>query len=112
MLTTKKAATSSVANTKSGAKEPESWSLDDHWPTLLSGLADQITEGTSALQNIIDLLLSQGRITRQEHRSLSIPTDRIKLSGISAQQINRFYGGRIRQSHEKICMAELVEGVL
>jgi hypothetical protein len=112
MLTTKKPAASSVAPTKPGAKEPESWSLDDHWPTLLSGLADQVTEGASALQNTIDLLLSKGRITKQEHRALSIPADRIKLSGISAQQINRFYGGRIRQSHEKVCMADLVEGVL
>ncbi|MGE0351123.1 hypothetical protein [Hydrogenophaga sp.] len=112
MLTTRKPAATHVAQAKPGAKESESWSLDDHWPTLLSSLSDQITEGASALQNIIDLLLSKGRISRQEHRSLSIPTERIKLSGVSAQQINRFYGGRIRQSHEKVCMAELVEGVL
>ncbi len=108
MLTTKKP----TANTKPGASESESWSLDDHWPTLLAGLADQVTEGASALQNTIDLLLSKGRISKLEHRALSIPADRIKLSGISAQQINRFYGGRIRQSHEKVGMAELVEGVL
>lgn len=112
MLTTKKPTASSFANTKSGASESESWSLDDHWPTLLAGLADQVTEGASALQNTIDLLLSKGRISKMEHRALSIPVDRIKLSGISAQQINRFYGGRIRQSHEKVGMAELVEGVL
>jgi hypothetical protein len=112
MLTTKKPSATSFANTKPGASESESWSLDDHWPALLSGLADQVTEGASALQNTIDLLLSKGRISKQEHRALSIPADRIKLSGISAQQINRFYGGRIRQSHEKVGMADLVESVL
>ncbi|MGQ2995292.1 MAG: hypothetical protein ACT6SF_16220 [Hydrogenophaga sp.] len=103
---------SSFANTSSGANEPEPWSLDEQWPTLLSGFADQVTEGVSALQNTIDLLLAKGRISKQEHRALSIPADRIKLSGISAQQIHRFYAGRIRQSHEKMGMADLVEGVL
>jgi hypothetical protein len=112
MLSTKKPPANSFANTKPGASEAESWSLEDHWPTLLSGLADQVTEGASALQNTIDLLLSKGRISKAEHRALSIPTDRIKLSGISAQQINRFHGGRIRQSHEKVDMSALVEGVL
>ncbi len=112
MLTTKKTSASSFPNTKPGANDAEAWSLDAHWPALLASLADQITEGTSALQNTIDLLLSKGRISTQEHRALSIPTDRIKLSGISAQQIHRFYGGRIRQSHEKVAMDSLVEGVL
>ena len=31
---------------------------------------------------------------------------------MSAQQVHRFYNGRIRQSHEKVDMSELVEGVL
>ena len=31
---------------------------------------------------------------------------------MSAQQIQRFYAGRIRQSHEKVDMAQLAEGVL
>jgi hypothetical protein len=95
-----------------GASETDGWALDDHWPSLISGLADQITEGVSALQNQIDLLFSKGRINKLEHRALSIPAERIKMSGISAQQINRFYSGRIRQSHEKVDMSELVEGVL
>lgn len=112
MLTTKKPSSNSFANTRPAASEPESWSLDGHWPTLVAGLADQVTEGVSALQNTIDLLLSKGSISRQEHRALSIPAERIKQSGVSAQQIHRFYGGRIRQSHEKVGMADLVEGVL
>ena len=112
MLTTKTPSSNSSANSKPGAREPEAWSLDEHWPALLSSFADQVTEGVSALQNTIDLLLSKGTISKQEHRALSIPAERIKQSGIGAQQIHRFYGGRIRQSHEKIGMADLVEGVL
>lgn len=112
MLTTRTPPSNSPANNKSGAREPQAWSLDEHWPTLLSSFADQVTEGVSALQNTIDLLLSKGVISRQEHRALSIPAERIKQSGVSAQQIQRFYGGRIRQSHEKLSMPDLVEGVL
>lgn len=95
-----------------GGSEAETWSLDDHWPGLIAGLADQITEGVSALQHQIDQLLARGRISKIEHRALSIPSERIKQAGVSAQQINRFYSGRIRQTHEKVDMSALVEGVL
>lgn len=113
MSNTRKSSAHSAASVKpGGSSETDAWSLDDHWPTLISGLADQITEGVSALQHQIDLLLSKGRISKLEHRALSIPAERIKMSGVSAQQINRFYSGRIRQSHEKVDMSQLVEGVL
>jgi hypothetical protein len=113
MLPTKKSNTSPPAPAApGGAGDAQSWSLDDHWPELVSSLSEQFTESVSALQNQIDQLLAKGRINKLEHRALSIPSERIKLAGVSAQQIQRFYGGRIRQSHEKIDMAELVEGVL
>ncbi|MDP2017652.1 hypothetical protein [Hydrogenophaga sp.] len=112
MLSVKKNTASVPAAAKSGSQADVPWSLEQHWPALVAGLADQITEGISALQNSIDLLLVKERISRLEHRALSIPTERLKVAGISAQQINRFYGGRIRQSHEKVDMAQLVEGVL
>lgn len=112
MLSVKKNIASASTASKPGAKADLPWSLDEHWPALVAGLADQITEGIGALQNSIDLLLAKERITRLEHRALSIPTERLKMAGVSAQQINRFYGGRIRQSHEKVDMAQLVEGIL
>jgi hypothetical protein len=113
MLSPKKIPASSSTSSKGAAgSDADAWSLDDQWPDLLAGLADQITEGVSALQNQIDQLLARDRITRQEHHALSVPIGRVKLAGVSTQQIHRFYSGRIRQSHEKINMAELVEGVL
>ena len=113
MLQTKKnSATPPVGTKPAVAGAPEAWSLDDHWPELVAGLAEQFTENVSSLQNQIDQLLAKGRINKLEHRALSVPAERIKLAGVSAQQINRFYSGRIRQSHEKVDMAQLVEGVL
>lgn len=111
MLTTKKPSPSPAAVGKSPA-EPEAWSLDDHWPEMVSNLASQVTEGVSLLQHHLDQLLVKGRLTKLEHRLLSVPSERIKLAGVSAQQVQRFYGGRIRQSHEKINLADLIEGVL
>ncbi|MBE0589364.1 MAG: hypothetical protein CVU36_23265 [Betaproteobacteria bacterium HGW-Betaproteobacteria-9] len=113
MLQTKKnPVTPPVGAKPAAAGASEAWSLDDHWPELVSGLAEQFTENVSSLQNQIDQLLAKGRINKLEHRALSVPAERIKLAGVSAQQINRFYSGRIRQSHEKVDMAQLVEGVL
>ena len=113
MLQTKKnSATPPVGTKPAVAGASEAWSLDDHWPELVAGLAEQFTENVSSLQNQIDQLLAKGRINKLEHRALSVPAERIKLAGVSAQQINRFYSGRIRQSHEKVDMAQLVEGVL
>lgn len=94
------------------SSEADAWSLDDHWPELVGNLADQLTEGVSALNNVADQLLAKGRINKIEHRALSVPADRIKQAGLNAQQILRFYSGRIRQSHEKVNMGGLVEGVL
>jgi len=108
MLSSKKTSTGPAP----AKDDAQGWSLEAHWPDLLASLADQITEGVSALQNQLDQLLAKGRISRSEHLTLSIPAERIKLSGLSAQQIHRFYSGRIRQSHEKVDMAQLVEGVL
>ena len=113
MLSSKKLQPPSSTSSKGAASaDADTWSLEAQWPDLLAGLADQITEGVSALQNQIDQLLAKDRLTRQEHLALSVPIGRVKLAGVSTQQIHRFYSGRIRQSHEKINMAELVEGVL
>lgn len=112
MQSVKKNLASAPAAAKPGGTAEQPWSLDEHWPDLMASLADQITVGVSSLQNGIDLLLAKERITSLEHRALSIPTERLKMAGISTQQINRFYGGRIRQSHEKVDMAQLVEGIL
>ena len=113
MLQSKNSTTSTpLPAGKSPSGDAHAWALADHWPELIAMLADQITEGASALQAAIDQLLQRERLSAAEHRALSLPAERMKAAGLSAQQIHRFHNGRIRQSHEKIDMAELVEGVL
>ena len=112
MQVPKKTAAVPVAPVNRLPTETDDWSLDGHWVDLVGDLADQLTEGISALHNVADQLLAKGRISKIEHRALTVPADRIKQAGINAQQVLRFYGGRIRQSHEKVNMGQLVEGVL
>ncbi|MCU0958194.1 MAG: hypothetical protein MUF55_13015, partial [Hydrogenophaga sp.] len=113
MQASKKPAISVPVTTRGGAApEADAWALDDHWPALVGNLADQLTEGVSSMNNVADQLLAKGRISKIEHRALTVPAERIKQSGLNAQQILRFYSGRIRQSHEKVNMGGLVEGVL
>jgi hypothetical protein len=113
MQASKKPAVSVPVTTRGGAApEADAWSLDDHWPELVGNLADQLTEGVSSMNNVADQLLAKGRISKIEHRALTVPAERIKQAGLNAQQILRFYSGRIRQSHEKVNMGGLVEGVL
>ena len=114
MQAPKKPITAAPVTTRGGGSTPEAdaWALDDHWPALVGNLADQLTEGVSAVNNVADQLLAKGSISKIEHRALTVPADRIKQAGLNAQQILRFYSGRIRQSHEKVNMGGLVEGVL
>lgn len=97
---------------KTTSGNADNWSLDQHWPDLVSGFSEQVTESISFLQHQLDQLVQKGKLGRNEHRALTVTAERLKLAGVSAQQVVRFYSGKIRQSHEKVNMADLVEGVL
>jgi len=91
---------------------PEPWSMDAHWPELVGSLASQITEGLAGLQQQLDQLHARERLARPDHMALSAGVQRLRHAGMVAQQIQRFHSGRIRQSHEKIHLAELIEDLL
>jgi microcompartment protein CcmK/EutM len=94
------------------ASANDNWRMAEHWPELVSALTDQSIETVSSLVRGLDLLLSKGRLTPAEYKVLAMPAERLKHCGISAQQIVRFQSGRVRQSHEKIDLAYLLECVL
>jgi hypothetical protein len=90
----------------------DNWRMAEHWPELVTALTDQSIETVSALIRGLDLLVSKGRLSPAEYKVLAMPAERLKHCGISAQQIVRFQSGRVRQSHEKIDLAYLLECVL
>jgi len=92
--------------------ETQEWSLENRWGELVVGLADEMAQTVATLRNQVDQLLARERLSAIEHRALSAPIDRLKQIGLTAQRIQRFHAGRIRQSHEKVQMADLVEALL
>lgn len=104
-------ATSSV-KAQIESQEVQEWSLANRWGDLVVSLADDMAHAVATLQNQLDHLLARERLSPIEHRALSAPVERLKHTGITAQRIQRFHAGRIRQSHEKVPMADLVEALL
>src|SRR3990167_5538650 len=49
MLQTKKSHSNPTAAGKAGGADADAWSLEAHWPELVTGLAAQITEGVGAV---------------------------------------------------------------
>lgn len=90
----------------------DTWRMAEHWPELVTALTDQSIESVNLLLRGLELLVHRGRITDDEYKVLAVPAERLKLCGVNAQQIVRFQGGRVRQSHEKIDLAYLIESVL
>ncbi len=91
---------------------PARWRMAEHWPELVAALTGQSIEATTLLLRGLELLNRKGRLTPAEHKVLALPAERLRHAGISAQQIVRFQSGRVRQSHEKIDLAYLLECVL
>ncbi len=86
--------------------------MAEHWPELVVALTDQSVQSVGHLQRGLELLLNKGRITPDEYKVLAQPAEKLKHCSVSAQQIVRFQSGRVRQSHEKIDLAYLLECVL
>lgn len=91
---------------------PEPWRMAEHWPELVAALTDQSIESVSLLMRGLELLVQRGRISDDEYKVLAVPAERLKQCSINSQQIMRFQSGRVRQSHEKIDLAYLIESVL
>jgi len=93
-------------------REGQEWLLEERWGDLVVGMAEEMAHAVVTLQNQLDHLLARERLSAIEHRALSAPVERLKQTSLTAQRIHRFHAGRIRQSHEKVPMADLVEALL
>ena len=99
-------------NHPTAPEKSASWRMAEHWPELASAVTDQAIESVSLLLRGLDLLMHKGRISTAEYKVLALPAERLKHVGMASQQIVRFQSGRVRQSHEKIDLAYLLECVL
>lgn len=88
------------------------WRMAEHWPELVVAITDQSIESVDLLMRGLELMVQRGKLSEAEFQVLATPALRLKHCGIHAQQIVRFQSGQVRQSHEKIDLAYVVESVL
>lgn len=88
------------------------WKMAEHWPELVVAITDQAIESVDLLLRGLDWMVQRGKLSPAEFHVLATPAQRLKHCGVHAQQIVRFQSGQVRQSHEKIDLAFVVESVL
>jgi hypothetical protein len=97
-------------------RSPAAPRSDNNDPARLHALVSQIGAEiaaplTAALERI-NTLISTGRIDRQSLRALREEVEVARQVGMTGQQLTRFASGRLRQSHERLQLADVVAGVL
>lgn len=82
------------------------------WVDLVSEIGAEVASPlTSALERVHSLIVT-GKIDRASLRALREEVDRARQSAMIGQQLARFASAKFRQSHERLSLAETVEGVL
>ena len=84
----------------------------ERWHALVSQVGAEIAAPLTAALERINTLTSTGRIDRQSLRELRHEVEAARQAGMIGQQLTRFASGRLRQSHERLQLAEVVNGVL
>ena len=97
-------------------RSPAAPRSDNNDPARLHALVSQIGAEiaaplTAALERI-NTLISTGRIDRQSLRALREEVEVARQVGMTGQQLTRFASGRLRQSHERLQLADVVASVL
>jgi len=103
--------TTSDEFTPTSAAEAD-WRMASHWPQLTVAMTEQAADTSERLLRGLEVLVQRGRLSHSELQVLANPAQRLRQSAMRAQQIVRLQSGRVRQSHEKIDLAYVVESVL
>jgi hypothetical protein len=99
------------ANTPAGVSANDAQD-NERWHTLVSEMGAEIaTPLTSALARIHELTTT-GRIDRASLRALREEVEQARQIGMIGQQLTRFASGRLRQTHERMQLADTLKGVL
>ncbi len=82
------------------------------WHRLVSEIGAATASQLTAALERINTLVTSGRIDRSSLRALRDEVDGARQAGMIGQQIARFASGRLRQSHERLQLADTLQGVL
>ena len=84
----------------------------ERWHALVSQVGAEIAAPLTAALERINTLTSTGQIDRRGLRELRHEVEAARQAGMIGQQLTRFASGRLRQSHERLPLADVVNGVL
>ncbi|MDE2093692.1 MAG: hypothetical protein KGI87_07565, partial [Burkholderiales bacterium] len=84
----------------------------DRLHALVSQMGVEIAAPLTAALERINALTSTGRIDRGSLRALRDEVESARQAGMIGQQLTRFACGRLRQSHERLQLADVMHGVL
>lgn len=87
-------------------------SAPERWHELVAEIGAATAAPLTAALERIHTLITTGRIDRSGLRALRDEVERARQAGITGQQITRFASGRLRQSHERLQLADTLKGVL
>ena len=82
------------------------------WHELVAQIGAEIAGPLTAALERINALTNTGRIDRLGLRALRDEVEAARQAGMIGQQLTRFASGRLRQSHERLQLAEVLGGVL
>ncbi|MEO7008103.1 MAG: hypothetical protein ABI156_03040 [Caldimonas sp.] len=85
---------------------------NERWHQLVSELGAEIAAPLTAALERINALIATGRIDRIGLRALREEVEQARQVGMIGQQLTRFASGRVRQSHERLQLADVLKGVL
>lgn len=86
--------------------------LDERWHRLVAEIGAEIASPLTAALERIHALTATGRIDRAGLRALRDEVQQAREVGMIGQQLTRFASGRVRQSHERLPLAEVLKNVL
>jgi len=93
---------------------PDDASADEtaRWHELVAQMGAEIAAPLTAALERINTLTSTGKIDRAGLRALRDEVEAARRTGMIGQQLTRFASGRIRQSHERLQLADVLGGVI
>ncbi len=102
----------SPSGRSSSERSQQRRSEQQRWQDLASQIGAEIAGPLTAALERIHALTTTGRIDRTSLRALRDEVERARQTGMLGQQLARFASGRLRQSHERLQLAETLKGVL
>ncbi len=105
---------SDIGRTPAAHTLPGDSSANEHerWHGLVAQIGAEIAAPLTAALERINTLTSTGKIDRAGLRALREEVEAARQVGMIGQQLTRFASGRLRQSHERMQLADVLNGVI